>query len=215
MTRFDRRRSSRRRPRGRIDRFRRSGGGARRNALRRGPADFVLTLTDEEETQFAQEPSHAPAPADAKPEDRIRTDAILLTTDLSDESLRAFLPTASLARALGKQIVLVHVVQELPGSFQGTLIVPPIPFDAKGSIIKQAEGELAELARRLGGGAESIVLRGSDVAGTIADYAERVQASLIAIASHGRSGFREQAIGSVADALLRRAQVPVFCIPRL
>lgn len=215
MERFDRRFSPRRQPLGRIDRFRRSGGGARRDTRRRGGPDIVLTLSDEEETTPAIAPDQLADPANANPEDRIRTDAILLTTDLSDESLRAFLPTASLARALDRQIVLVHVVQELPGSYQGTLIVPPIPFDARGSIIKHAEGELAELARRLGGGAESIVLRGSDVAGTIADYAERVQASLIAIASHGRTGFRESAIGSVADALLRRAQVPVFCIPRL
>jgi nucleotide-binding universal stress UspA family protein len=37
---------------------------------------------------------------------------------------------------------------------------------------------------------------------------------LIALSSHGRSGFRRLVMGSVAEAVLRHARVPVLVFPR-
>ena len=34
-----------------------------------------------------------------------------------------------------------------------------------------------------------------------------------AIATHGRTGFRHFALGSVAEAVIRHAKIPVLCFP--
>jgi nucleotide-binding universal stress UspA family protein len=52
------------------------------------------------------------------------------------------------------------------------------------------------------------------VAHAIADYAAENGLSVIALSSHGRSGFRRLVMGSVAEAVLRHARVPVLVFPR-
>jgi nucleotide-binding universal stress UspA family protein len=54
------------------------------------------------------------------------------------------------------------------------------------------------------------VLHGSDVADELVRYAERLPASLIAMASHGRTGVRRVALGSVAMRVVRHSPCPVL-----
>lgn len=46
----------------------------------------------------------------------------------------------------------------------------------------------------------------------IADYAERLQADLIVMPSHGRTGLKRLLIGSVAERVLRLAPCPVLVL---
>ncbi|SHK02217.1 Nucleotide-binding universal stress protein, UspA family [Rhodothermus profundi] len=54
--------------------------------------------------------------------------------------------------------------------------------------------------------------RASDVVGAILDYADTVEAELIVLGTHGRRGLRRFLLGSVAEAILRRASVPVLTV---
>lgn len=58
---------------------------------------------------------------------------------------------------------------------------------------------------------ESTVLVG-DPAEQIADFAEREDISLVVMATHGRSGIRRWALGSVADKVVRATTRPVMLI---
>ena len=49
---------------------------------------------------------------------------IVLTTDLSDESQRAFAPVGELAQKLGHDIVLLHVVEEVMARPHGAPLAP-------------------------------------------------------------------------------------------
>ncbi|MEZ4572897.1 MAG: universal stress protein [Thermomicrobiales bacterium] len=51
-----------------------------------------------------------------------------------------------------------------------------------------------------------------DIANTIVTIARHADANMIAIATHGRSGFSRFFLGSVADAVLRTSTVPVLVI---
>ena len=48
----------------------------------------------------------------------------------------------------------------------------------------------------------------------IAEFAKENEVDLIALSTHGRSGFRRLAFGSVAEEVLRRSPVPVLSFPR-
>ncbi len=54
--------------------------------------------------------------------------------------------------------------------------------------------------------------RASDVIGAILDYADTVEAELIVLGTHGRRGLQRFLLGSVAEAIVRRASVPVLTI---
>ncbi len=67
--------------------------------------------------------------------------------------------------------------------------------------------------------AGKVITRSSNIAEDLADYASKIGADLIVIATHGRSGPSRWVWGSVADRILRSSCVPVLmvrapgCIP--
>jgi nucleotide-binding universal stress UspA family protein len=77
---------------------------------------------------------------------------------------------------------------------------------------RQSAAYLSRLAERLaehGPGIEERVVAG-EASRVILSEAKRAKAGLIAISSHGRSGIREWAFGSVAERVLRGTDLPVL-----
>ena len=141
---------------------------------------------------------------------------ILLTTDLSDESLRAFGPVAGLARSLGVEITLLHVVEDVLIPPHGAPLAPPMHAPDFEQHFKEA-GELLEERRKEMGDDLNVTLvveSGGDVAKVITDHATENHMDLIAISSHGRSGFRRLVMGSVAELVLRHSTGPGLVCPR-
>ncbi|MAW60854.1 MAG: universal stress protein UspA [Planctomycetes bacterium] len=141
---------------------------------------------------------------------------ILLTTDLSDESLRAFAPAADLARESGAKLTLLHVVQDVQVAPHGAPLAPPVSAPDVGNLVDAARHRLDEQKALLGSGlnVECAVTASPDIAERVASYAKEHGCDLIALSTHGRSGFRRFVLGSVAEAILRHAHVPVMCFPR-
>lgn len=75
----------------------------------------------------------------------------------------------------------------------------------------QAHSALADAVRREGIGAE-VVTRIGAPARTIVDYARNIGAELIVIPSHGRRGLDRWLLGSVAERVVRLAEVPVLVL---
>ena len=140
---------------------------------------------------------------------------ILLTTDLSDESQRAFSPVADLAEMIGAGVTLLHVVQVLTpvsqGALMGATTTPPPSTDDRKSAMEALEG----LARSLPGNLDVKleVQTAPNVAQSIVEYAEQNDVGLIAMSTHGRTGFRRLVLGSIAEGVLRHSSVPVLCFP--
>lgn len=141
---------------------------------------------------------------------------ILLTTDLSDESLRAFAPSADLARTNGAKLTLLHIVQDVPMAPHGAPLAPPISAPDVGSLIESARQRLKDQASLVAGDIEvdCAVSTGADIAEEVASYAHENGCDLITLSTHGRTGFRRFVLGSIAEAILRHAHVPVMCFPR-
>jgi nucleotide-binding universal stress UspA family protein len=142
---------------------------------------------------------------------------ILLLTDFSADSERAFAPAAQFADLLGARITLLHVVETAIAPQAGP---PSAPFaaSAAGALAEreaEARRRLLELAARFPRVCEvkTALTRGPDAATAAAAFAEKNGVDLIAMASHGRTGLRRLVMGSVAESLLRRASVPVLVFP--
>lgn len=113
------------------------------------------------------------------------------------------------------EITLIRVV-EGPEHF-GSSYLPDTLRDSDNAerAADQAESELAETRGKFEGKAasmEAVLIESDHVGKAIADYCEEHDFDAIAIASHGRSGFRRLALGSVADKVVRSARRPVLVL---
>lgn len=131
------------------------------------------------------------------------TGGLLVCTDGSSSS-EAIVPVAvRWAAALGLRIWLVQV------------LAPPNEIVAieHSDILESAA--LQRLAGRLeneGVTAEWEILHGFDAADAIVDYAAELPASLIAMATHGRTGLARVALGSVAMKTAHKNPGPVLLV---
>ncbi len=138
---------------------------------------------------------------------------IVVTTDLSAESKRAFAPARNLAKKLGVPLELVAVLEDLPFEPTGGGLMAVYP-DRR--VVKQDwEKALGLLADELGRDLckEAVVIDAVDVPRAIVDWAQSRHADFIAMATHGRSGLRRLLLGSVAEQVIRHSRVPVIVYP--
>jgi len=73
--------------------------------------------------------------------------------------------------------------------------------------LEQIQGQLQDQGYRV-----ARWLAAGDAAQTIADVASKVNADLIAMTTHGRTGLARWALGSVADRVIHIAQQPIFLV---
>ena len=138
---------------------------------------------------------------------------IVLTTDLSAESKRAFAPSRALCQKLGAKIALIAVLEDLPFEPTGGGLMAVFPD--RRQVKDDWEKALAALADELGRDlvAQATVIDAVDVPRAIVEWAKNNKADFIAMATHGRSGLRRLLLGSTAEQIIRHSHVPVIVYP--
>ena len=141
---------------------------------------------------------------------------ILLPTDLSEEGERAFQTIGEIAKRTETSVVLLHVVEDIAVAPAGEAVAPAVHIPGVVEEMKRVRALLEERKKRFGPQVkvEVDVISASNVPRAIAQYALDKKCDLVALSTHGRSGFRRMIMGSVAEAMLRHARVPVLVFPR-
>jgi nucleotide-binding universal stress UspA family protein len=140
---------------------------------------------------------------------------ILVPLDGSAFSEAVLSHAAALARALGATIILLRATP--PPALPGGELVPVAPIvDAELLERERAEAEasldaVADQLRAQGLQMQTIVRPGPAVA-AILEESRAAGASLIAMATHGRTGLARLAFGSVAGEVLRRSELPLLLV---
>jgi nucleotide-binding universal stress UspA family protein len=145
---------------------------------------------------------------------------ILLTTDLSEDSVRAYGVAASLRQRYGASLTLLSCIDtsmQYSGAGLGALEVPPIyPAGQDTQQVKDLQKQIDEHIREYFAGTDlTVQIRQGPVPveHSIIAYANEQPLDLIVMASHGRSGIRRALLGSVAEYVLRHAKCPVLIVP--
>ena len=134
----------------------------------------------------------------------------LIPLDGSPEA-EAIIPfVLEIAGPLDMSVVLLRVLEPItPSVVEGTRQVTVDDVEGR---TRDAEEYLAPVAIALRGrgiDARPIVRRGNPAA-EIVNAARAEKADMIAMTTHGRSGFGRLLFGSVAEAVLRQAEIPVL-----
>jgi nucleotide-binding universal stress UspA family protein len=172
-------------------------GSVSRAILRDAPINVATVPRD------AVAAGEEPAPATIR--------RVLVTTDLSELGNRA-IPHAFAMLPCGGSVCLVHVVtgeskhgSNRPEQPEATAM-PDHPLAAKVRTLIPSDADARDIAARVE------VIESDKTAAAICQAAERFDADVICIASHGRSGMSKAILGSVAQDVMARSHRPVLVV---
>ncbi|MEL6615625.1 MAG: universal stress protein [Bacteroidota bacterium] len=135
---------------------------------------------------------------------------ILFPTDLSDCAEGAFSHAAFLAERFGASLHVLHV-REHPGfpppDWTDALRITPEDIANDLGLPLAPEADAVDLVEM-----EHLETEASDVAAAILHQAAALDADLIVMGTHGRSGIERAVLGSVAESVVRHARCPVFTV---
>jgi nucleotide-binding universal stress UspA family protein len=138
---------------------------------------------------------------------------ILAPIDFSDYSRTALDVAADLASRFGAGLLLVHVVPAVANLPAGVSMFKEGEYNSE--LHTAAAKRLSELAAKLGN--KNLVVRteigtANDIGMEIVRIAEHDNADIIVIATHGMTGWRAIAFGSVAEKVVEQAACPVLVL---
>lgn len=141
---------------------------------------------------------------------------ILCPIDFSDYSRRALDHAVAVARWYGAAITALHVVPAV-----AAVAYAPMAPDETAHVLTPAERDrlLLELATFIEAElAPGVAISAHVMEGPAPDrilaHAEAIDADLLVMGTHGRSGFAHLLLGSVTEKVLRKAACPVLSVPR-
>jgi nucleotide-binding universal stress UspA family protein len=140
---------------------------------------------------------------------------ILVPIDFSPHADRAFGYATALARRLGAELTLVHVVEDpfATGAWGAETYIPNIG-ELLQNLIAAAERQLTTL--KDGAAAQGVRVKTAVITGrpaqSIIEHADTEGCDLIVIGTHGRTGLAHVVMGSVAERVLRKAPCPVLTV---
>ena len=138
---------------------------------------------------------------------------ILAPIDFSDPSRAALDVAANMASRLGAEVLLVHVVPAIPDLPKSVSMFKEGQYDQ--SLNEKAEQQLKGLAATLAQKnikARTQLGNANDVGMELIRIAEQENADMIIIATHGMTGWRRIAFGSVAEKVVKEAECPVLVL---
>jgi nucleotide-binding universal stress UspA family protein len=130
---------------------------------------------------------------------------ILFPTDFSTCSDAGLARVTALAHDAGAKLLILHV-QEPPAAYAGGEMYYGVIEPDRAALLEMLHAVVPTDPRVP---CEHWLLRGTP-ADQIVELANREQCDMIAMATHGRTGFKRLLMGSVAQAVVRRANCAVL-----
>ena len=140
---------------------------------------------------------------------------ILCPTDFSEPSLVALETARELAEHFDAELRVLHVLALAPPFPGGVVMVAaPDAYPSDAERFEVARERLDELIREHLPEHPRVVpeVRMGDAPHEIVFVAEQTDADLIVIGTHGETGWRHLAFGSVAETIVRMAHRPVLTV---
>lgn len=117
------------------------------------------------------------------------------------------------------EVVLLMIVEQYEEGPAGITWGGVVSAEQVAAVAEKSQAEatdyITKVADKLKGegmAVQALVIPGK-AADRILDYAQKNQADLIVMSTHGRSGPSRWAFGSIADRVIRHSRIPVLIVP--
>ncbi|HEY4221107.1 MAG TPA: universal stress protein [Myxococcota bacterium] len=140
----------------------------------------------------------------------------IAATDFSDPAVPALRVGLEHAKATGRRLIFFHAIDyvALPSYNIGAVGagLGPAPVIATDEMVRAAEKRLAFVARELGAENADLRVGLNGAAATVVNVAEEMQAELVVVGTHGRTGLSRLALGSVAESVVLHSHCSVLVV---
>lgn len=137
---------------------------------------------------------------------------LLSPVDFSDASDHALDYAIDLASKLGARVHIIHVWQPPTYALADGIFIPP--GDYLSNYMLDLQEQLDKCVARYAD--RGVTLQGNLIEGvpytTIIQTAQEIQADLIVMGTHGRTGLAHMLLGSVTDRVVRLSNIPVLTV---
>ncbi|MEX2352691.1 MAG: universal stress protein [Gammaproteobacteria bacterium] len=138
---------------------------------------------------------------------------LLVAVDFSDPSIRALQVARDIGKRLNAKLNIVHFV---PMRIMDMGMEGGVDFieEMHKSELEEAGGRLEKFVRENTMADDEVEkhLRSGEPAAEVGPMATELDADIIVIGTHGRTGLKHLLMGSVAENILRTAEIPVLCV---
>ncbi len=133
---------------------------------------------------------------------------ILCPTDFSETSRNALRYAKEFAMAMNAKLILLHVVEPIAATAE------TVPFISEAELEKTAREELDTLIRKdcPPSMAVSTLIKVGLSSDVILSAIKSEDIDLVVMGSHGRTGLTRLLLGSVTEAVMRRASCPMLIV---
>jgi nucleotide-binding universal stress UspA family protein len=139
---------------------------------------------------------------------------LLAAVDLSKASGYVIEAVHRVALATDAEVYVLHIIIPLPG-MAGPEFNPVTEYQETSERYRDEQDQLNELVSQLveaDVNATALMVQGDPVK-TILQEAERLDAELVVVGSHGHGMMFDAMVGSVSAGVLRKSTIPVLVVP--
>lgn len=139
---------------------------------------------------------------------------ILVAVDLSPASEKVVAAAGRVAKLTGASVYIMHAAEPEP-DFVGYDAGPEVVRTQVAQELRREHRDvqtLAENLREAGLDATALLVRGPTVETTLKE-AEKLEAELIVVGTHGHGAVYDVLIGSYSAGIIRKSKLPVLVVP--
>jgi len=137
---------------------------------------------------------------------------IMTAVDFSETSHAAAIQAEELAKSLGAELIVTHVLNEPAFALaEGSGYISPSVVEEYETAMKTKLNGVAQSLSASGTKVQAKMLRGAPHE-AIVSAAESEKVDLLVLGTHGRSGLSHLLLGSVAERVVRLSKVPVMTV---
>jgi len=152
-----------------------------------------------------------------------KPEKVLIALDFDPTAQKVAEAGYSLGKALGAEIVLLHVVSDLLHynaykhftvmGFSGYDDTVPLIMTGLKELKEESAKYLEKSKHHLGDSKIRIVVEDGDIAESVLNTAKKIKADIIILGSHSRKWIENVIMGSVAEKILKLSSIPLFIVP--
>ena len=138
---------------------------------------------------------------------------VLIALDYDPLSKKVVEAGYSLAKAMGAEVILLHVVEDLTVYSITYLNMGPLQLDSIVELKDVSQEFLEETKLLLGNEAIQTVIKEGDFADCIIETAKEFDVDIIVIGSLSKRWLENIVLGSVSERVMKQTTIPLFIVP--
>jgi nucleotide-binding universal stress UspA family protein len=138
---------------------------------------------------------------------------VLIAVDYDETSQKVLEQGYLMAQAMNAEVILLHVISEQPVYYSSYAYMSEWRVDIMEDLEKSVREFMEKAKKSLGDDSIQIVLEFGDIAATILDTANDLNADVIVIGTHSRKWLENIIMGSQAADVLKKTTIPLYIIP--